>query len=82
MLPFFLDELQGTHSQRRADQAKLKQVFDKHASVVKDGERYMTHEDFIRRFLKLFTHDNYNKQTVAMLGGILDTSKDGYDRPV
>lgn len=38
----------------------------------------MTHEDFIIRYLKLFPDDEYNKKTAHLLGGILDTSKDGW----
>lgn len=62
---------------RRADHDKLKTVFDKYASVEKNGERFMTHEDFMRQYLKLYEESNYNKDTVNILGGILDTSKDG-----
>ncbi|KAI1289505.1 Calcium-binding mitochondrial carrier protein Aralar1 [Halotydeus destructor] len=68
---------EGTHSQKRADQASLKAVFDKYASAEKDGEKFMTHEDFIRRYLQLFPEENHNKTSVDVLGGILDTSKDG-----
>lgn len=39
----------------------------------------MTKEDFIRRYLGLYTEDNFNPRTVNILGGVLDTSKDGYD---
>jgi hypothetical protein len=37
----------------------------------------MTHEDFIVKYLQLLK-ENYPKKTAYLLGGILDTSKDGY----
>ncbi|MCL4123586.1 UNVERIFIED_CONTAM: hypothetical protein GTU68_003129 [Idotea baltica] len=37
----------------------------------------MTDLDFIRRFLGLYTEANYNMESIKLLGGILDTSKDG-----
>lgn len=62
---------------KRADTQKLQAIFEKYASVEKNGERFMTHEDFIRQFLKLYPEETHNKVTVNLLGGILDTSKDG-----
>ena len=37
----------------------------------------MTAADFIRGYLGLFPDPNYDPASVALLGGILDTSKDG-----
>lgn len=54
-------------------------MFNKFASIEKQGERYMTSEDFIRSYLGLYTEPDYNEKTVKLLGNILDTSKDGYD---
>jgi len=62
---------------KRADENRLRDVFNKYASVEKAGEKFMTHEDFIVRYLRLF-EDKYTKKTAYLLGGILDTSKDGY----
>lgn len=63
---------------RRADEQKLRQVFNRYASVERNGERFMTHEDFIIRYLKLFPdEEQYNRKTAHLLGGIVDTSKDG-----
>lgn len=64
---------------KRASPGKLREIFDKFASIEKNGHRYMTSEDFIRRFLGFYTEDDFNPKTVNILGGILDTSKDGYD---
>lgn len=44
----------------------------------KNGERFMTAPDFVRGFLGLYKDANYNSQSVKLLGGIIDTSKDGF----
>ncbi|KAG7154858.1 Calcium-binding mitochondrial carrier protein Aralar1-like, partial [Homarus americanus] len=48
-----------------------------YASVEKSGERYMTAADFVRNYLGLYAEPNYNPNSITLLGGILDTSKDG-----
>jgi solute carrier family 25 aspartate/glutamate transporter 12/13 len=40
------------------------------------NEKLMTPDDFIRSFLGLLTTENYNKTSVKLLAGIIDTSKD------
>lgn len=62
---------------RRADPDRLREVFDRFASVEKNGNRYMTSEDFVRSYLGLYEHNDYNKKTVRLVGNIVDTSKDG-----
>lgn len=42
----------------------------------------MTASDFVRGFLGLYPDANYDPASVALLGGILDTSKDGYYRNI
>jgi solute carrier family 25 aspartate/glutamate transporter 12/13 len=37
----------------------------------------MTSTDFIRVFLGLFPDANYDPNSIALLGGIIDSSKDG-----
>lgn len=37
----------------------------------------MTDDDFIRKYLGLFPAENYNKESLKLLAGIVDTSKDG-----
>jgi len=37
----------------------------------------MTPDDFIRKYLKLLTAENYHPGSLKLLGGIIDTSKDG-----
>ncbi|KAH8406944.1 hypothetical protein KR222_000894 [Zaprionus bogoriensis] len=62
---------------KRAGTEKLREVFQKYASLQKDGEQYMTSEDFVRKFLGLFTDVAFNDESVRLLAGIADTSKDG-----
>ncbi|KAK2721465.1 calcium-binding mitochondrial carrier protein Aralar1-like isoform X2 [Artemia franciscana] len=62
---------------KRADTEKLKAVFEKYASTVKNGEKYMTTTDFVRGFLGLYQHLNYNPDAVRVIGSVADTSKDG-----
>ncbi|CAL4060902.1 unnamed protein product, partial [Meganyctiphanes norvegica] len=69
--------LQGTGYLRRAKTDQLKDIFNKYASVDKEGELFMTPNDFVRKYLGLFLEPNYNPASINLLGGILDTSKDG-----
>ncbi|XP_065334987.1 calcium-binding mitochondrial carrier protein Aralar1 isoform X3 [Cloeon dipterum] len=62
---------------KRANTEKLHEIFNKYASKEVEGEKYMTPTDFIRGFLGLFPDSNYNEESVGLLGGIIDTSKDG-----
>lgn len=71
--------MQIIYSVRRADESKLREIFDKYATIEKSGEKFMTYEDFIVKYLSLIPHldDPTSKRTLKLLGGILDTSKDG-----
>ncbi|KAL9891722.1 calcium-binding mitochondrial carrier protein Aralar1 isoform X1 [Glossina fuscipes] len=62
---------------KRASTDKLREVFLKYASYQKNGEYFMTSEDFVRKFLGLFTDAAFNDESVRLLAGIADTSKDG-----
>ncbi|KAG7331106.1 hypothetical protein KOW79_005075 [Hemibagrus wyckioides] len=65
-------------STKRANPNELKEIFLKHASVVdKDGEHYMTPEDFVQNYLGLHTQPNHNPKTVQLIAGVADTTKDG-----
>lgn len=57
--------------------SQLKEIFIKYASVEKDGENYMTKEDFIVRYLLMMQHQNKNIDTLDLVGGVADTSSDG-----
>ncbi|XP_039197393.1 calcium-binding mitochondrial carrier protein Aralar2 isoform X2 [Crotalus tigris] len=62
---------------KRADPAELKTIFLKYASVEKNGEFYMSPNDFVTRFLKIIGDGVPNSNTVQLLGGVVDQTKDG-----
>ncbi|XP_049946297.1 calcium-binding mitochondrial carrier protein Aralar1 isoform X3 [Schistocerca serialis cubense] len=62
---------------KRARSEKLLEIFNKYASKEIDGEKFMTATDFVQKYLGLFTDQNYNEESVKLLAGIVDTSKDG-----
>ncbi|CAG0893302.1 unnamed protein product [Cyprideis torosa] len=62
----------------RADPVQLQEVFEKYATVQKDGQKLIRTDDFVRKFLRLHTEEQYNVEAVKVIGGVADTSKDGY----
>lgn len=48
-----------------------------YASEEKDGVKYMRSGDFIQRFLGFIPEREFNEESVKLLAGIVDTSKDG-----
>nr|XP_056713284.1 electrogenic aspartate/glutamate antiporter SLC25A13, mitochondrial [Euleptes europaea] len=62
---------------KRADPAELKTIFLKYASVEKNGEFYMSPNDFVTRYLKIIGDGVPNPSTVQLLGGVVDQTKDG-----
>lgn len=62
---------------KRADPHDLKNIFLKYASVVEDGEHYMTPRDFVQSYLGLHSQPQHNPKTVELLAGVADTTKDG-----
>ncbi|XP_054685275.1 electrogenic aspartate/glutamate antiporter SLC25A12, mitochondrial isoform X1 [Grus americana] len=67
----------AVQSTKRADPAELRNIFLQYASVEKDGEHYMTPEDFVQKYLGLYTDPRYNPKTVQLLAGVADQTKDG-----
>jgi solute carrier family 25 aspartate/glutamate transporter 12/13 len=61
----------------RANPEVLRHVFEQYASLEKDGKKFMTDSDFVRKYLGLYTEENYNRETVRLLASAADTSKDG-----
>uniref|UniRef100_A0A8C7ZXH6 Solute carrier family 25 member 12 n=1 Tax=Oryzias sinensis TaxID=183150 RepID=A0A8C7ZXH6_9TELE len=49
----------------------------KYASVVSDGEHYMTPQDFVQSYLGLHSQPQHNPKTVELIAGVADTTKDG-----
>ncbi|KAM4558317.1 electrogenic aspartate/glutamate antiporter SLC25A12, mitochondrial-like isoform 1-T1 [Odontesthes bonariensis] len=62
---------------KRADPHDLKAIFFKYASVVDDGEHYMTPRDFVQSYLGLHSQPQHNPKTVDLIAGVADTTKDG-----
>uniref|UniRef100_A0A673JS99 Calcium-binding mitochondrial carrier protein Aralar2-like n=1 Tax=Sinocyclocheilus rhinocerous TaxID=307959 RepID=A0A673JS99_9TELE len=62
---------------KRADPAELKSIFLKYASVEKNGEYYMSPEDFASRFLHAQTDIKLSKDATVLLAGVVDQTKDG-----
>jgi len=62
---------------KRADTQTLKAVFDKYASLEVEGVKYMTDEDFVIKYLELLPSKDYNKESLHLLCGVLDQSKEG-----
>uniref|UniRef100_A0A673AA02 Solute carrier family 25 member 12 n=1 Tax=Sphaeramia orbicularis TaxID=375764 RepID=A0A673AA02_9TELE len=48
-----------------------------YASVVEDGEHYMTPRDFVQSYLGLHNQPQHNPKTVELIAGVADTTKDG-----
>lgn len=49
-----------------------------YASVVEDGEHYMSPRDFVQKYLGLHTQAQHNPKTVELIAGVADTTKDGW----
>ncbi|KAI4491263.1 hypothetical protein M0802_010297 [Mischocyttarus mexicanus] len=68
---------EGSGYLKRANSDRLYEIFNQYATQEKNGERFMTPSDFVRSFLGLYTDAEYNPDSVDLLAGIADTSKDG-----
>ncbi|ENN72205.1 hypothetical protein YQE_11135, partial [Dendroctonus ponderosae] len=69
--------IEGGGYLKRANPVQLQDIFNKYASIEKNGEKFMTPDDFVIRFLGLLNDKDFNADTVRLLAGIVDTSKDG-----
>ncbi|KAH0955632.1 hypothetical protein HN011_000682 [Eciton burchellii] len=67
----------GSGYLKRANTERLHEIFNQYASQEKNGEKFMTASDFVRTYLGLYTDVDYNPDSVNLLAGIVDTSKDG-----
>ncbi|CAB4026222.1 Calcium-binding mitochondrial carrier Aralar1 [Paramuricea clavata] len=65
------------YSVTKSSPETLKKIFLKYATVEEDEEMFMTPEDFIRTFLGMQKEDNYNIETLKLLSGVVDQTKDG-----
>lgn len=64
---FFIFYFKGPSFLKRASTDKLREVFLKYATYEKNGERFMTSEDFVRKFLGLFTDVAFNDVSMMTL---------------
>uniref|UniRef100_W5L544 Solute carrier family 25 member 13 n=1 Tax=Astyanax mexicanus TaxID=7994 RepID=W5L544_ASTMX len=62
---------------RRADPTELRAIFLKYASIEKNGEHYMSPEDFVSRFLHAHTDISLSKEGTALLAGVVNQTKNG-----
>ncbi|KAE8748965.1 hypothetical protein FOCC_FOCC004371 [Frankliniella occidentalis] len=62
---------------KRASTEQLQEIFNKYASEEVNGVKYMRAGDFIQRYLRFIPEKDFNEESVKLLGGIIDTSKDG-----
>lgn len=62
---------------KRADPTELKTIFIKYASVEKNGEFFMSPNDFVKRYLNLTADVDPNPKTLQLLAGVVDQTKDG-----
>ncbi|XP_034640933.1 calcium-binding mitochondrial carrier protein Aralar1 isoform X1 [Trachemys scripta elegans] len=72
-----IDDFCWVQTTKRADPNELRNIFLQYATVEKDGEHYMTPGDFVQRYLGLYTDPNYNPETLQLLAGVADQTKDG-----
>ncbi|KAB0344081.1 hypothetical protein FD754_021007, partial [Muntiacus muntjak] len=49
----------------------------KYASIEKNGEFFMSPNDFVTRYLNIFGESQPNPKTVELLSGVVDQTKDG-----
>ncbi|XP_062519430.1 electrogenic aspartate/glutamate antiporter SLC25A13, mitochondrial-like [Corticium candelabrum] len=61
----------------RADRTELKRIFRKYASIERDGEVFMSPEDFFQRYLGIHSENDYSRQSLRLLVGVVDQTKNG-----
>lgn len=60
-------ELQNNPSHlKRASTDKLREIFNRYASKEINGEKYMTSEDFVRKYLGLFPDEEFNEVRIFL----------------
>jgi len=60
-----------------SDSKKLREIFNKYASVEKGNEKFMKSTDLIRSYLLMLSHDNFNEETVDILANAVSFSDNG-----
>jgi hypothetical protein len=67
-LLIYLNLSQGAGYLKRADSEKLHDIFLKYATIDRNGEKYITSEDFVRKFLGFFEEGEYFQPFFLSLG--------------
>ncbi|XP_012891306.1 PREDICTED: calcium-binding mitochondrial carrier protein Aralar2 [Dipodomys ordii] len=62
---------------KRAEPSELRTIFLKYASIERNGEFFMSPNDFVTRYLNIFGESQPNPKTVELLSGVVDQTKDG-----
>lgn len=62
---------------KRATTEQLLEVFNKYATVEKQGEKYINSVDFIKNYIGILNEPSSDLDCLRLLSGIVDTNKDG-----
>lgn len=62
----------------KADEKKLKQIFDKYAAHTIYNQKAIKTEDFIQKYLGLMSQKDYNPATLKLLANAVDLDKNGF----
>ncbi|CAH1712681.1 calcium-binding mitochondrial carrier protein Aralar1 [Aphis gossypii] len=62
---------------KRATTEQLLEVFNKYATVEKQGEKYINSVDFIKNYIGILNEPSSDLDSLRLLSGIVDTNKDG-----
>ncbi|XP_077290947.1 calcium-binding mitochondrial carrier protein aralar1 isoform X2 [Arctopsyche grandis] len=70
--------MRGSGHLKRADGEKLREIFNQYATVDIKGEKFMTGDDLVRKFLGLYNEGDFNEESVRLIASIVDMDKDGH----
>lgn len=62
----------------RADDATLKEIFEKYATHKLDNQKVMKSSDFLQKYLGLIDEKDFDEKTLKILSNLIDVNKDGY----
>ncbi|XP_026815005.1 calcium-binding mitochondrial carrier protein Aralar1 [Rhopalosiphum maidis] len=62
---------------KRATTEQLLEVFNKYATVEKQGEKYINSVDFLKNYIGILNEPSSDLDSLRLLSGIVDTNKDG-----
>lgn len=62
----------------KADETKLKQIFEKYAKYSVYNQKAIKTEDFVQKYLGLMSEKDYNPTTLRLLANAVDLDKNGF----